>query len=94
MQNHISFFEFLNKVIDASVAKMWTLYGFMKNLPDKNSTVDTFLDYSISVYHEELLRILRRLKVPSISQIGTQMVELSLIQYFPQISSTHHKYAE
>jgi hypothetical protein len=41
---------------------MWTLYGFMKNLPDKNSTVDTFLDYSISVYHEELLKILRRLK--------------------------------
>ena len=63
MQNDISFSEFLNKVIDASVAKMWTLYGFMKNLPDKNSTVDTFLDYSISVYHEELLRILRRLKV-------------------------------
>ena len=42
---------------------MWTLYGFMKNLPEKNATIDSFLDYSIQYYHQELLRILKELKV-------------------------------
>ena len=36
---------------------MWTLYGFLKNLPDKNATVDSFIDYSIHFYHQELLRL-------------------------------------
>jgi hypothetical protein len=57
-------------IITLTFGQMWTLYGFMKNLPDKNSTVDTFLDYSISVYHEELLKVLKKLKVwtcPSIT---------------------------
>ena len=31
---------------------MWALYGYMKNLPNKNSTVDTFLDYSVAFYHQ------------------------------------------
>ncbi|TRY80567.1 hypothetical protein TCAL_04551 [Tigriopus californicus] len=38
---------------------VWTLYGFMKNLPDKNSQVDSFLDYSVAFYHEELVKHLR-----------------------------------
>ncbi len=42
---------------------MWTLYGFMKNLPDKNSTVDTFIDYSLNFYHKELLRLLKLMHV-------------------------------
>ena len=42
---------------------MWTLYGFMKNLPDKNSTVDTFMDYSIEYYYKELMRLLNLMHV-------------------------------
>ena len=42
---------------------MWTLYGFLKNLPDKNATVDSFVDYSIGYYHSELMRLLKELKV-------------------------------
>lgn len=42
---------------------MWTLYGFLKNLPEKNDTIDSFLDYSIQYYHQELLRLLKELKV-------------------------------
>ena len=42
---------------------MWTLYGFMKNLPEKNTTVDSFMDYSIAFYHRELLRLLELMKV-------------------------------
>ena len=42
---------------------MWSLYGFLKNLPDKNSTVDTFMDYSIAFYHHELMRLLNLLDV-------------------------------
>ena len=42
---------------------LWTLYGFMKNLPDKNSTVDTFIDYSLNFYHQELLRLLELMHV-------------------------------
>ena len=38
---------------------MWALYGFMKNLPDKNATIDSFLDYSVAFYHAELLRHLK-----------------------------------
>jgi hypothetical protein len=38
---------------------MWSLYGFMKNLPDKTSTVDTFLDYSVAFYHNELTKSLK-----------------------------------
>ena len=38
---------------------VWSLYGFMKNLPDKNSTVDSFLDYSIAWYHAELIKHLK-----------------------------------
>lgn len=48
---------------------MWALYGFLKNLPDKNSTVDTFVDYSIVYYHKELLRILKLLNV-DLSKLG------------------------
>ena len=62
---------------------MWTLYGFMKNLPDKNSTVDTFLDYSISVYHQELLRILRKLKVRNFEgHLNINTVEAASCDYF------------
>ena len=42
---------------------MWTLYGFLKNLPDKNATVDSFVDYSIGYYHTELIRLLKNLRV-------------------------------
>ena len=42
---------------------MWTLYGFLKNLPDKNATVDSFVDYSIGYYHTELMRLLKNLRV-------------------------------
>jgi len=42
---------------------LWTLYGFYKNLPDKNSTVDTFIDYSLNFYHQELLRLLELMHV-------------------------------
>jgi len=42
---------------------LWTLYGFYKNLPDKNSTVDTFIDYSLNFYHQELLRLLQLMHV-------------------------------
>ncbi len=38
---------------------MWSLYGYMKNLPDKTTTVDTFLDYSVAYYHQDLLANLR-----------------------------------
>lgn len=46
---------------------MWSLYGFFKNLPDKNSTVDTFMDYSIGFYHKELMRFLKLLHVSNSS---------------------------
>ena len=42
---------------------IWTLYGYMKNLPDKNATVDSFMDYSIAFYHKELLRLLELMHV-------------------------------
>ena len=42
---------------------MWALYGFLKNLPDKLSTVDTFVDYSINFYHQELIRLLELMHV-------------------------------
>ena len=42
---------------------MWTLYGFMKNLPDKNATVDSFIDYSINFYYQELKRLLKAMYV-------------------------------
>ncbi len=42
---------------------MWALYGFMKNLPDKNSTIDSFLDYSLAFYYQELLKGLKRFKI-------------------------------
>ena len=38
---------------------IWSLYGFMKNLPEKNTTVDTFLDYSLAYYHNELVKNLK-----------------------------------
>ena len=38
---------------------IWSLYGFMKNLPEKNTTVDTFLDYSLAYYHNELTKNLK-----------------------------------
>ena len=47
---------------------IWTLYGYMKNLPDKNATVDSFMDYSIAFYHKELLRLLELMHV-SISEM-------------------------
>ena len=31
----------------------------MKNLPEKNTTVDTFLDYSLAYYHNELIKNLK-----------------------------------
>ncbi|XP_040565835.1 uncharacterized protein [Lepeophtheirus salmonis] len=42
---------------------IWTLYGFMKNLPDKNATVDTYVDYSLEYYHRELLSMFKTLGV-------------------------------
>ena len=42
---------------------MWALYGFMKNLPDKNSTVDTFLDYSLAFYHKEIHKLFNLLRL-------------------------------
>ncbi|QQP36706.1 Uncharacterized protein FKW44_021880, partial [Caligus rogercresseyi] len=40
---------------------IWTIYGFMKNLPDKNATVDTYVDYSLEYYHKELLSLFKTL---------------------------------
>ncbi len=37
---------------------MWALYGLLKNLPDKSSTVDTFFDYSVAFYHQVMLVLL------------------------------------
>ena len=42
---------------------LWTLYGFSKNLPDKNTTVESWMDYSIHFYHQELLRYLNLMHV-------------------------------
>jgi len=42
---------------------LWTLYGFSKNLPDKNATVESWMDYSIHFYHQELLRYLNLMHV-------------------------------
>jgi len=35
----------------------------MKNLPDKNSTLDSFLEYSVGFYHQELMKTLRGFKL-------------------------------
>ncbi len=42
---------------------MWALYGLLKNLPDKSTQVDTFFDYSVAFYHQQLIKHLRALKV-------------------------------
>ena len=68
---------------------MWTLYGFMKNLPDKNSTVDSFVDYSINFYHKELIRLLElmhvdmdKLKIPMDEYDATLLVRKGFLYDF------------
>ncbi len=62
---------------------MWSLYGFLKNLPDKNSTVDTFMDYSIAFYHQELMRLLKLQHVRS-----NRSIEIHQCQSILQVDMT------
>ncbi len=53
----VKFPYFFPKQVSSDV--MWAMYGLLKNLPDKSSTVDTFFDYSVAFYHQASVRVSR-----------------------------------